>query len=91
MKIIKKVGYYSILAILIITSITSILEIIYITGEDCLGIKLLPESIWDFLDGYFYYEALPLRFLIVLAIILVLSILLFIFYRKDRSFLFLLE
>ena len=63
---VKKYGYFSITVIFIITAITSVLEIIYIAGEYCFSTKLLPEPIWAFLDGYFYYEALPLRFLIVL-------------------------
>ena len=82
---VKKYGYFSITVVFIITAITSVLEIIYIAGEDCFGIKLLPEPIWDFLDSYFYYEALPLRFLIVFAIVVTLSILLFVFYRKKIS------
>jgi hypothetical protein len=82
---VKKYGYFSITVIFIITAITSVLEIIYIAGEYCFNTKLLPEPIWDFLDGYFYYEALPLRFLIVFAIVVVLSILLFAFYRKEIS------
>ena len=82
---VKKYGYFSITVIFIITAITSVLEIFYIAGEYCFNTKLLPEPIWDFLDGYFYYEALPLRFLIVFAIVVVLSILLFAFYRKEIS------
>lgn len=85
MKEVKKYGYFSIILIFIITAITSVMEIIYIAGEYCFCINLLPEPIWGFLDIYFYYEALPLRFMIVLAIVVVLSILLFIFYRKDIS------
>ncbi len=85
MKEVKKYGYLSIILIFIIIAITSVLEIVYIAGEYCFGIKLLPEPIWGFLDIYFYYEALPFRFMIVLAITVVLSILLFIFYRKDIS------
>ncbi len=82
---VKKYGYFSITLIFIITAITSVLEIIYIAGEYCFSTKLLPEPIWAFPDGYFYYEALPLRFLIVFAIVVVLSILLFAFYRKGIS------
>ncbi|MBR5247196.1 MAG: hypothetical protein IKV25_07495 [Clostridia bacterium] len=82
---IKKYGYFSIIVIYIITAITSVLEIIYIAGEYCFDTKLLPESIWDFLDTYFYYEALPFRIMIAVAILAVLSILLFVFYRKNIS------
>ncbi len=82
---IKKYGFSSIIAIYVITAITSVLEIIYIAGEYCFGTNLLPEPIWDFLDIYFYYEALPFRLMIAVAILVVLSILLFIFYRKDIS------
>ncbi len=62
----------------IITAITSVLEIVYIAGEYCFETKLLPEPIWAFLDTYFYYEALPFRIMIVVAILVALSILLFI-------------
>ena len=82
---IKKYGYFSIIVIYIITAITSVLEIIYIAGEYWFDTKLLPESIWDFLDTYFYYEALPFRIMIAVAILAVLSILLFVFYRKNIS------
>lgn len=85
METVKKYGYFSIILVFIITAITSTLEIVYIAGEYCFGKKLLPEPIWDFLDIYFYYEALPFRFLIVFAIVVVFSILLFIFYRRDIS------
>ncbi len=82
---VKKYGFISIIAVYIITATTSVLEIVYIAGEYCFDTKLLPEPIWDFLDGYFYYEALPFRLMIAVAIYVALSVLLFIFYRKDIS------
>lgn len=85
MKRIKKYGYSSIIVISIIISISFILKSVYIAGEDCFDIKLLPEPIWHFLDIYFYYEALPFRALNAVALLVVLSILLFAFYRKDIS------
>ncbi len=85
MKKTKIFGYYSIIAIFIIISISFILKSIYIAGEDCFNTKLLPEPIWHFLDIYFYYEALPFRVLNAVALLVVLSILLFAFYRKDIS------
>lgn len=85
MKKIKKVGYYLIIAIFIITAFTYILEFIYIAGEFCFDTKFLPEPIWNSLDIYFYYEALPFRILFAVARIVVLTILLFVFYRKILS------
>ena len=85
MEAVKKCGYFSIMSIFIITAITSIMEFVYIAGEYCFDKKLLPEPIWGFLDTYFYYEALPFRFLIVLVILVVLAIIMLIFYRKDVS------
>lgn len=85
MKTVKKYGYFSIIIIFIITAITSVLEFVYIAGEDCFGIKFLPESIWDCLDIYFYYEALPFRNMIMMAVFVVLSILILLFYRKNIS------
>ena len=82
---IKKRGYLSILIIFIITAITYILGIVYISGEYFLGMKLLPESIWDFLDSYFYQEAGPLRLAMTVAIFILLSILLIVFYRNEIS------
>ena len=82
---IKKRGYSSILIVFIITAITYILGVIYITGEYMLWTRLLPEPIWDLLDVYFYKEAGPLRLAITVVIFMVLSILLIIFYRKDIS------
>lgn len=85
MKRIKKYSYSSIIAIFIITAIISVLEFVYIAGEDCFDIKFLPELIWDFLDIYFYYEALPFRNMIMMAVFVVLSILILLFYRKNIS------
>lgn len=85
MKKTKIFGYYSIIAIFIIISISFILKSIYIAGEDCLNTKLLPEPIWHFLDIYFYYEALPFRCLNAIVLLTIISILIFIFYRKNIS------
>ena len=82
---IKKRGYLSVLIIFIITAITYILGIVYISGEYFLGMKLLPESIWDFLDSYFYQEAGPLRLAMTVVIFILLSILLIVFYRNEIS------
>lgn len=82
---IKKRGYSSILIVFIITAITYILGIIYITGEYMLWTRLLPEPIWDLLDIYFYKEAGPLRLAMTMVIFALLSILLIVFYRKDIS------
>lgn len=81
----KKRGYVSILAIFIITAITYVLGVVYISGEYFLGIKLLPDTIWDLLDFYFYKEAGPLRLAMTVVIFILLSIILIIFYRKDIS------
>ena len=81
----KKFGYYSIIAIFIIISISFILKSIYIAGEDCFNTKLLPDPIWRLLDIYFYYEALPFRCLNAIALLAIISILIFIFYRKNIS------
>ncbi len=80
---IKKRGYLSILIVFIITAITYILGIVYISGEYFLGMKLLPEFIWDFLDSYFYQEAGPLRLAMTVVIFILLSVLLIVFYRKE--------
>ena len=85
MKEIKKSGYISFIAIFIITAITYILGIVYISGEYFLGMKLLPESIWDLLDSYFYQEAGPLRLAMTVVIFILLSILLIVIYRKEIS------
>ncbi len=85
MKKTKIVGYYSIIAIFIIISISFILKSIYIAGEDCFNTKLLPEPFWHFFDIYFYYEALPFRCLNAIALLTIISTLIFIFYRKDIS------
>lgn len=85
MKEIKKSGYTSILIVFIITAITYILGVIYITGEYMLWTRLLPEPIWDLLDIYFYKEAGPLRLAITVVIFILLSILLIAFYIKDIS------
>ncbi len=82
---IKKSGYISFLTIFIITAITYILGVVYISGEYFLGMKLLPESIWDLLDSYFYQEAGPLRLAMTVVIFILLSIFLIIFYRKEIS------
>lgn len=82
---IKKSGYISFLTIFIITAITYILGVVYISGEYFLGMKLLPESIWNLLDSYFYQEAGPLRLAMTVVIFILLSILLIIFYRKEIS------
>ncbi len=82
---IKKRGYSSILIVFIITAITYILGIIYISGEYFLHMRLLPEPIWDFLDSYFYQEAGPLRLAMTVVIFILLSILLIVFYRKEIS------
>lgn len=84
MKKSKTVGYYLIIATFVIISISFIFKNIYIIGE-CCNIKLLPEPIWHFLDIYFYYEALPLRILNAVALLVIISILMFIFYRKNIS------
>lgn len=78
-------GYYLIIAIYILSAIHYIFGVIYILGEYFLQMNLLPELVWDFLDFYFYKEAGPLRIAISVAIFIVLSILLVIFYRKDIS------
>ena len=85
MKKIKIGGYYLIVATFIITALTYVFEFIYIAGEFCFDTRLLPEIIWKSLDIYFYYEAMPFRILFAVARIVVLSILLFIFYRKNVS------
>lgn len=84
MKKSKIVGYYLIITTFVIISISFIFKNIYIIGE-CCNIKLLPEPIWHFLDIYFYYEALPLRILNAVALLVIISILMFIFYRKNIS------
>ena len=81
----RKRGYLLILASFIITAITYILGVIYITGEYFSGIRLLPDIIWDLLDFYFYKEAGPLRLAMTVVIFIFLSIFLIIFYRKDIS------
>lgn len=85
MKKSKIVGYYLIITTFVIISISFIFKNIYIIGEDCFNIKLLPEPIWHFLDIYFYYEALPFRILNAVALLVLISIFMFIFYRKDIS------
>ena len=85
MEKVKKYSYSSIIAIFIITAITSVLEYIYMLSENDLKINFLPESVWDFLDGYFYYEALPFRNMIMMAVFVFLSILILLFYRKNIS------
>ena len=82
---IKKRGYLSILTVFIITAITYILGIVYISGEYFLGMKLLPEPIWDLLGIYFYKEAGPLRLAMTVVIFILLSILLIVFYRNEIS------
>lgn len=85
MKNFKIGAYYLIIVTFIITALTYVLEFIYIAGEFCFDTKLLPETVWNSLDIYFYYEALPFRILFAVARIVVLSILLFVFYRKYIS------
>ena len=81
----KKRGYLSILVIFIITALTHILGVIYITGEYFLGMQILPGPIWELLDVYFYQEAGPLRLAMTIVIFVLLSILLIAFYRKEIS------
>lgn len=85
MKKLKIVGYYLIIVTFIIISISFILKSIYIAGEDCFNTKLLPEPFWHSLEMYFYYEALPLRCLNAIALLTIIAILIFIFYRKNVS------
>jgi hypothetical protein len=81
----KKVGYYSIIAIFIIAAITYVLGVVYITGEYFLGMRFLPDTVWKLLDFYFYKEAGPLRLAMTVVIFIFLSILLIAFYRRDIS------
>ncbi len=85
MKRINKNIYYSIIVIYTITAICYILGIIYMSGEYFLGMKLLPETIWDILDIYFYKEAGPLRLAMMVTVFIALSIYLIVFYRKEIS------
>lgn len=85
MKKFKTGGYYLIIATFIISSLIYLFKFIYMAGENCFNIMLLPELVWDFLGGYFYYEAMPFRVFFAVARVVVLSVLLFIFYRKDIS------
>lgn len=86
MKKFKTVGYYLIIATFIIVSISFILKSIYIAGDDCFNTKLLPEPFWHSLEMHFYYEALPLRCLNAIALLTIIAILIFIFYRKNVSY-----
>ena len=81
----KKVAYYSIIAIFNITAITYVLGVVYISGEYFLGMRFLPDTIWNSLDFYFYKEAGPLRLAMTVVIFIFLSILLIAFYRRDIS------
>lgn len=85
MKKFKTSGYYLIIATFIISSLIYLLKFIYMAGENCFNVMLLPELIWDFLGAYFYYEAMPFRILFAVARAVVLSVVLFVFYRKDIS------
>lgn len=85
MEKVKKFAYFLIIMIFIMTTIPYVLEFAYFIGDEIFKIELLPEPIWEFLDIYFYYEALPFRIIQMFVIYVILSILLLIFYRKIVS------
>lgn len=85
MEKVKKYGYLFSIVIFIRIAITCVLEYIYVLGDYGLKLDFLPEFVLHFLDVYFYYEALPFMFLIILAMLIVWLILLLLFYRKEIS------
>lgn len=85
MKKIKKLAYYLLIVIYVLFATNYILGVVYILGEYFLRMNLLPESVWNLLDFYYYKEAGPLRVAMSVVIFVLLSVVLAVFFRKEVS------